>query len=106
MCDVTLTKQFVEGCIGTLATMKHATSATLDALSPLLQRVRAFDGLVEKSPGIFYSKSKPFLHFHYDPAGTFADLRLKPDEEFTRFRVDSSEEQSEFLMRIATALSR
>jgi hypothetical protein len=72
----------------------------------LLQRIRSFDGLVEKSPGIFYRKSKPFLHFHDDPSGIFADVRLKPDEEFTRFQVDSSEMQSSFLLHVATALSQ
>jgi hypothetical protein len=94
------------GCVSTLATVKHATSATLDALSPLLKRVRAFDGLVEKSPGIFYRKSKPFLHFHDDPAGIFADVRLSPDEAFTRFQVDSVEMRSTFLSHIEAALSR
>jgi len=92
--------------VSTLATVKHATSATLDALSPLLNTVRAFDGLVEKSPGISYRKSKPFLHFHDDPAGIFADVRLRTDEEFTRFQVDSRELQSTFLSHVEAALSR
>jgi hypothetical protein len=92
--------------MSTLASVKHATSATLDALLPLLDRVRAFGGLVEKSPGIFYRKSKPFLHFHDDPAGIFADVRLKPNEEFTRFQVNSSELQSTFLSHVEDALSR
>jgi hypothetical protein len=80
--------------------VKHATAATLDAIAPLLAKIRALDGLVEKSPGVFYRKSKPYLHFHDDPTGIFADVRLKPDGDFTRFQVDSNELQSAFLSHV------
>ena len=33
-------------------------------------------GLVEKRPGIFYRKSKAFLHFHEDSSGVHADVRF------------------------------
>jgi len=92
--------------VSTLSLVKHATRSTLNALSPLLERIRTYEELVERSPGVFYRKSKPFLHFHEDPAGIFADVRLMSDEEFTRFQVNSSELQSTFLSHVEAALSR
>jgi hypothetical protein len=56
--------------------MKHAGAQALGSLSELLERIRAKDGIEEKKLGIFYRKSKSFLHFHEDPAGLFADLSL------------------------------
>ena len=86
--------------------MKHAAQSTLVKLQPLLQRIRTYDELVEKSPGVFYRRSEPFLHFHDDRQGIFADLRLKPDEDFTRFQVDTSTSQAELISRIEVALVR
>lgn len=71
--------------------MKHAGAAALDALEPLLVRLRALPGLKEKSRGVFYWKSKAFLHFHEDPAGLFADLR--DDGDFTRFDISTPDKQ-------------
>lgn len=65
--------------------MKHAGPAALDALEPLIAALRALPGLTEKSRGVFYRKSKAFLHFHEDPKGLFADLRTGAD--FARFDV-------------------
>ncbi len=59
--------------------MRHATDATLDVLEPLLQRLRTIDGLIERKRGIFYRKSVAFVHFHEDPAGLFADVRVGAD---------------------------
>jgi hypothetical protein len=56
--------------------MKHASAQTLQQLSNLLDQIRQRQGLKEKKLGIFYRKSKSFLHFHEDPAGTFADLTV------------------------------
>ena len=81
--------------------MKHAGAAALDALEPLLARVRALPGLKEKARGTFYLKSRAFLHFHEDPAGLFADVRLSGDD-FTRMRVTELAEQ-EALMRLLEA---
>jgi hypothetical protein len=50
------------------AIMKDATSATLAGFSELLEQIRQRAGLKEKKPGIFYRKSKSFLHFH-EPDG-------------------------------------
>ena len=72
--------------------MRHARPAALDELEPLLRQIRALPGLTEKVRGVFYRKSKAFLHFHEDPAGLFADARL--GENFDRFRVQTAEEQA------------
>jgi hypothetical protein len=79
--------------------VRHATSAALDELEPLLERLRAVDGLKEKSRGVFYRRSKAFLHFHEDPSGLHADVRFASD--FERFRVQTSKEQDALLKRIA-----
>jgi len=49
--------------------MKHATAETLAGFGDLLEQLRRIPGLVEKRPGVFYRKSRAFLHFHEDPAG-------------------------------------
>lgn len=75
--------------------MRHARPAALDELEPLLQRVRVLPGLTEKARGVFYRKSKAFLHFHEDPAGLFADARL--GEDFDRFKVQTAKEQADLV---------
>ncbi|HEU4338749.1 MAG TPA: hypothetical protein VFS19_01660 [Planctomycetota bacterium] len=57
--------------------MKHATPATLDGIEPLLAAIRKVTGLRERQRGIFYRESIAYLHFHEDPAGLFADVKLK-----------------------------
>jgi hypothetical protein len=52
--------------------MKHAGAETLRQLSDLLEQIRQRPGLKEKKVGIFYCRSKSFIHFHEDPAGLFA----------------------------------
>ncbi len=82
--------------------MRHATPATLDQLEDLLVRLREFEVLKEKKRGTFYRKSSAFLHFHEDPAGLFADVKL--DREFERFRVTTAKERSAFARVVADAL--
>jgi hypothetical protein len=84
--------------------VKHASQSTLDGLSELLDRLRSIEGLVEKRPGVFYRRSKAFLHFHEDPAGIFADLRLSSDDPFIRLRVTSEAERSEIIAKIERSL--
>ena len=55
--------------------MRHARPQDLDRLEELLVQLRTLPGLVEKTRGVFYFKSRSFLHFHEDPKGLFADLR-------------------------------
>jgi hypothetical protein len=83
--------------------MKHAGPRTLARISPLLEELRARPVLREKRPGVFYLKSRAFLHFHDDPSGIFADVRLA--DEFVRLPVTSSSQQSDLLERIDDCLS-
>jgi hypothetical protein len=78
--------------------MRHATSETLQEIEQLLERLRSVPGLVEKKPGIFYRKSKAFLHFHEDPSGLHADVRF--EEEFERVRAETDVEREALLARI------
>ena len=75
--------------------MKHAGARALEALGDLLESLRRRTALVERRPGIFYVSGKAFLHFHEDPAGLFADLRLGSD--WRRFPVKSPDERAELL---------
>ena len=70
--------------------MKHAGPQALDRLEPLIARIRALPGLVEKQRGTFYRKSRAFLHFHEDPKGLFADIRLE-GEDFERIDVTGAD---------------
>ena len=83
--------------------MKHAGPRTLARISPLLVELRARPALSEKRPGVFYLKSRAFLHFHDDPVGIFADVRLA--DEFVRLPVTSGSQQSDLLERIDDRLS-
>jgi hypothetical protein len=65
--------------------MRHARDHDLDRLEDLLVQLRALSGLVERKRGVFYRKSRAFLHFHEDPKGMFADIS-DPDE-----RIDVTE---------------
>lgn len=84
--------------------MRHATAAALDELEPLLVALRALPGLKEKSRGTFYRGSKAFLHFHEDPAGFFADVRLA-GTSFDRQRVSTRAEQAALLRQVRSALT-
>jgi len=78
--------------------LKHAGPSALDEIEPMLDALRALPVLKEKTRGTFYRGSKAFIHFHEDPAGVFADVRLADD--FERFRVSTKREQQACLRRI------
>jgi hypothetical protein len=59
--------------------MRHARDQDLDRIEDLLGQLRTLPGLKEKKRGVFYRKSRGFLHFHEDPKGMFADIS-DPDE--------------------------
>ncbi len=84
--------------------MKHAASAALDQLEPLLTDLRALEGLKEKARGVFYRRSRAFLHFHEDPSGLHADLRLAGDD-FERFRVQDEAERATLLALVRQSLA-
>jgi hypothetical protein len=76
--------------------MKHADPTTLRSLAPLLAEIRRdLTGVVEKKPGTFYRKGQGLLHFHEDPAGFFADLKI--DGAWRRFPVNHPREAATFL---------
>jgi len=83
--------------------VRHAGPDTLLRISPLLEELRARPSLREMRPGVFSLKSRAFLHFHDDPAGVFADVRLS--EGFVRMPVTSSAQQADLLERIDHCLS-
>ncbi|MGB3495475.1 MAG: hypothetical protein WBA57_22285 [Elainellaceae cyanobacterium] len=79
--------------------MKHASPKTIHSLFPLLEQIREIPGLKEKKQGIFYRKSKAFLHFHEDGSQIYADVRLG-GEDFERFSSTTQNEQNVLLNRI------
>jgi hypothetical protein len=79
--------------------MKHAGPAALHALNDLIDTLRKRHDLKESRPGVFYRKGKAFLHFHEDPTGLFADLRVS--DEWERFRVTEANERAAFLTVLA-----
>jgi hypothetical protein len=85
--------------------MKHAGQDALARLEPLLVELRRRPNLREKKLGIFYRKSKSFLHFHEDPTGLFADVRLYLEQDFYRFPVNTDHEQKAILDAIDNSLT-
>jgi len=83
--------------------MRHAGPTALDALEPLLVELRGFSGLREKGRGVFYMKSRAFLHFHEDPAGLFADIRAPDGLDFERINVDGEAGRLEIITRVRVA---
>jgi hypothetical protein len=83
--------------------MRHITPGNLDRLEDLLESLRELEGLKEKKRGVFYRKSKAFLHFHEDPEGLFADVRLD-GIVFERHGVTTQAAQRRLLTRIRAAL--
>jgi hypothetical protein len=79
--------------------MKHADASALDRV---LARLRELPGLKEKKRGVFYFKSRALLHFHQDPTGLYAGLRVAGG--WKRSRVTTVEEQGTFLKAVDAAL--
>jgi len=42
----------------------HCPPELLDDLADLIAEVRAWAGVIEKKPAVFYVRGRPFLHFH------------------------------------------
>jgi hypothetical protein len=76
---------------------------TLDRIAPLLEALRAQPALREVRPTVFQLNGRDFLHFHDEPEGIFADVRLT--KGFVRLPVSSHSEQLELLERIDHNLS-
>ena len=83
--------------------MKHADAAALDHLEELLIAIRKCALCKEKARGVFYRKSRAFLHFHEDPAGLFADIRT--GQKWERLPVNSAAEKKLLLAQIRAAIT-
>lgn len=83
--------------------MRHARAEDLDRLEPMLVALRGIPELRERRRGTFYRGSRAFLHFHEDPAGLFADVRLHDD--FQRVSVTTRAQQRDLVARIRTSLA-
>ena len=77
--------------------------ATLDALAPLLDVLRAHPALVEARATEFELDGREFLHFHEHVGGVVADVRLT--EGRVSLPVTTEGEQAELLERIDESLS-
>ncbi len=85
--------------------IKHASADTLRKLEPLLRRLRSIPKLVERKPGTFYLRSSAFLHFHEDPAGVFADIKLN-GASFDRVALLGEKDHESLFKQAAAAVER
>ena len=84
--------------------MRHARDAALDELEDLLREVRQrYPVLRERKRGAFYKGGRGWLHFHEDPAGLFADLKI--GGSFVRLRVSTKAERAKLLHRMKDSLT-
>lgn len=84
--------------------MRHATDSALDDLEGLLGEIRKRHAtLRERKRGAFYRGGRGWLHFHEDPAGLFADLKI--GGSFARFRVTTKAEQGALLRKLRASLA-
>jgi len=83
--------------------MKHAGREKLTEIEPILAYLRQIPRMVERTPGCFYRGSTAFAHFHEDPAGIFADVKLS-GKSFVRLRVSTKREQAQFLKAVKESL--
>jgi hypothetical protein len=79
--------------------MRHPRDGELDPLEPVIEQLRTIDGLVERKPGVFYRRSKAFLHFHVDGDDFYADVRLA-GQEFERMKATTKAEQRSLLAAV------
>jgi hypothetical protein len=81
-----------------ISLVRHVRPHSLDRLESLLEGLRAIDALRERSRGVFYRRSKAFIHFHEDGDELFADVRFEDD--FERVNVTTEAAQVELLQRV------
>lgn len=55
--------------------MPHTAYEKLSDLKDILKIIRKWPKIKEPKPGIFYIKSKPFLHFHDKDEKRWVDMR-------------------------------
>lgn len=84
--------------------MRHARAEDLDRIDGLLERLRAVDGLKEKSRGTFYRRSKAFLHFHEDAGEIICDVRMD-GTDFERRTVTTAASQKRLVNDVRDVLA-
>src|SRR4029453_9423101 len=82
--------------------MRRAGTSALERIAPLLEELRTYAALRERTPGHFFLGPQEVLHFHDDPAGAVADLSLSG--RFVRLPVSTPTEQAELLGRVAETM--
>jgi hypothetical protein len=85
--------------------VRHITPGRLDTIEPLLTRLRTFPDLTERKHGVFYRRSRAFLHFHEDGDDVYADVRLD-GPGFDRLRVTTKSDRDAFVRAVRDALAR
>jgi hypothetical protein len=83
-----------------LSGVRHAGDACLDSIEPLLAALRGVERLREKKRGVFYAAGRACLHFHEDPTGVYADVRVGGGD-WERLPVTTPAEQHALLARFA-----
>ena len=56
--------------------MGHARYSDLQDLEDVLEAIRKLPGISEPTPGIFYLRRVPFLHFHTKGGARWADAKI------------------------------
>ncbi|MCB0394078.1 MAG: hypothetical protein KDD25_05945 [Bdellovibrionales bacterium] len=75
--------------------MGHTKFEDLLDIKSELSKIRELPGIREKSPGVFYFKSIPFLHFHDKDGKRWADI--KEGKSWTRFEIPFDPKKSQKL---------
>ena len=78
--------------------VRHARADALQGTGTAAGSPARDPGVAGEDRGVFYRGGQAFLHFHEDPAGLFADVRLEAD--FERFRVSNGAEQAELVATV------
>jgi len=88
--------------------MRHVQESDLERLSAFLQDLDALcaktTALKVRKKGVYYLKSKAFLHFHEDDGDLFADVKLD-GITFDRFNVSRRSDQHQLLKAIKGKLA-
>jgi hypothetical protein len=77
-------------------------AATLETLAPLLKFLRSYEVLGEANETKFLLKGRDFIHFHDEPEGLWADVKLSKGR--VRVSVSTASEQSELMEKVAKKL--
>jgi hypothetical protein len=83
--------------------LQHATNSTLDRIETFLENVRkSLPMLIEKKRGVFYLKSRAFMHFHEEGGAVYCDTSCSG--EWSRTEITSKCKQQELLERLKKEL--